>query len=471
MVSGFGAGGGMREVADSVATAPLGATLESSGPELALDAFDPPMAVDEIEGSLLAVLASDARKPSLVRASLPAVAARPPSTHASALDPLSGDVDADELALYSGPTEAAVGVIEGKLQRGQTLSAALDVHGVRPSTINAISSELFPLFDFHKAQPGQAYRLVLDAGGQLLEFDYQINAHESVHLARSEDGRYEAVYDKSELVPHVVRMAGVVNGTLYSAIESLGEDPALASAFAAVFAWEFDFNRNVRPGDEFQVLYERLYRETPDGRQHYVRPGQILAARYRSGEREIEAIHFEPSEGKGGYYRSDGTSIERQFLTAPLEYSRISSTYSNARRHPILNVTRAHHGIDYAAPHGTPVWAVADGTVIHRGRAGGFGHLIKVRHANGYVSYYSHLSRYAKGLHVGQRVEQKQVLGFVGSTGLATGPHVCFRMAREGRYIDPFSVETPSAEPISLAIWPDFSRTRDAMMLRLDGAR
>jgi hypothetical protein len=178
MVSGFGAGGGMREVADSVATAPLGATLESSGPELALDAFDPPMAVDEIEGSLLAVLASDARKPSLVRASLPAVAARPPSTHASALDPLSGDVDADELALYSGPTEAAVGVIEGKLQRGQTLSAALDVHGVRPSTINAISSELFPLFDFHKAQPGQAYRLVLDAGGQLLEFDYQINAHE-----------------------------------------------------------------------------------------------------------------------------------------------------------------------------------------------------------------------------------------------------------------------------------------------------
>lgn len=461
MVSGLGAGDSARTGMDSGATAASVAGTEPLGPGLVRDS----------RGSQSADRLDVAAAPPRSAADLlPAPASAGRFRSAVAMRPLSGDVSADEFALYAGPTEPAVGVIEGKLERGQTLFAAVARQGVRPSTVHAISSELFSLFDFHKAQPGQSFRLVLDAKGKLLEFDYQIDDDESVHLARSEDGRYQAVYDKSELVPHVVRMAGIVNSSLYEAIGELGEDPALASAFAAVFAWEFDFTRSVRPGDEFHVLYERLYREDRNGRQHYVRPGQILAAHYRGGDREMQALYFEPESGRGGYYRMDGTSIERQFLTAPVEYSRISSTYSNARPHPILKVTRAHPGIDYAAPHGTPVWAVADGTVIHRGRAGGFGHLVKVRHANGYVSYYSHLSRYGKGLHVGQTVSQKEVIGYVGSTGLATGPHVCFRIAKDGRYIDPFSVETPVADAISLASWSAFSRVRDDMLMRLDGA-
>lgn len=461
-VSGLGSGSDARAtVEDSIGDGFVYAPSDPIpyGPQLTYDSSD----------TVPADLVFDPNLTPHVPVALPPVASGPKRAR-SRVARGRNSVDNDAFALYDGPPEPAVGTIEGVLRRGQTLSRALTRHGVRPSTVNAISSELFPLFDFHKAQPGQKYRLVLDSEGQLLEFDYHIDDDESVHLARSEDGRYESVYDKSELVPHVVRMAGVVNTSLYAAIEGLGEDPALASAFAAVFAWEFDFTRNVQAGDEFQVLYERLYRETRDGRQHYVRPGQILAARFRTGDRELEAVYFEPGEGRGGYYRTDGTSIERQFLTAPLEYSRISSTYSNARRHPILNITRAHHGIDYAAPHGTPVWAVADGTVIHRGRAGGFGHLVKVRHANGYVSYYSHLSRYAKGLKVGDKVSQKEVLGYVGSTGLATGPHICFRIAKNGRYINPFSIEAPSADPISLATWPEFSQRRDQMILSLDGA-
>jgi len=362
-------------------------------------------------------------------------------------------------------------VITGELARGQTLSSALGSHGVRVSTIHAISSELLPLFDFHKAKPGQAYRLVVDEGGRLLEFDYRIGPDESVHLARAPDGKYEAIYDKNELVPHVVRLSGTVNSSLYEAIDSLGEEPSLASTFAAIFAWEFDFTRSARPGDQFHILYERLYRETRDGRQHYVRPGRILAGRYgtRSG-RELEVLYFEGKDGRAGYYRPDGTSVERQFLAAPLEYSRISSPYSNARRHPILKVTRAHHGIDYAAPRGTPVWAVAEGTVVHRGRAGGFGRLVKVRHNNGVVSYYAHLSRYAADLRVGQEVGQKQVLGYVGSSGLATGPHVCFRMSRNGRYLNPSDLDTPPADPISLVDWPEFAEVRDRAMLRLEAA-
>jgi len=379
------------------------------------------------------------------------------------------EIHEEEHAAFVPELESGIGVVEGELKSGQTLSSALSEFDVRPSIVHVIASELSSVFSFRRARPGQQYRLVLDHEGQVLTFDYRINADESVHLMRDANGLYHARKDVNELVPHVVRMAGIVETSLYEAVGDLGEDPSLASTFANVFAWQFDFNRSVRKGDEFSVLYERMYRTGTDGRGEYVRPGRILAARYRSGDQEYEALHFEPEDGRGGYYRSDGTSIERQFLTAPLNYARITSGYSNARRHPILNVTRAHHGIDYAAPRGTPVWAVADGTVVHRGRNGGFGHLVKVRHAGGYVSYYSHLSRYAENLHVGQKVSQKQVVGYIGSSGLATGPHTCFRIAKDGRYLNPFKIESPPADPISTQSRALFAQRRAELMIGLDG--
>jgi murein DD-endopeptidase MepM/ murein hydrolase activator NlpD len=160
--------------------------------------------------------------------------------------------------------------------------------------------------------------------------------------------------------------------------------------------------------------------------------------------------------------------VERQFLLAPLRYSRISSRFTSARRHPILKITRPHHGIDYVAKAGSPVWAVADGEVIYRGWAGGFGNLLKIRHVKGYVSYYTHLSRFAAGLHVGDRVQQKQVIGYVGQTGLATGPHVCFRIAQNGRYVNPASLRSPPAKPVPDAVRDSFVATRDTLLSELD---
>jgi len=361
------------------------------------------------------------------------------------------------------------GVVEGRMEAGQTLSAALRNRGVSAKAVHVIARELRPIFDFRRARPGQQYRLVRTPSGDVLDFHYTIDRDESVRLWLTESGEYRIETEAADLVPRVTRMAGVVTSTLYEAMKDLGEDPALANDFAAVFAWEFDFTRNTRPGDEFQLLYERLYRPAGDGRDQYVRPGRILAARYRSGERELEAIRFDPKDGRGGFYRPDGTSVERQFLSAPLDYTRISSGYSEGRWHPILKVRRPHHGIDFAAPRGTPVWAVADGTVIYRARAGGFGNLIKVRHSNGYVSYYSHLDHFASGLHVGQKVSQKEVIGYVGSTGLATGPHTCFRIARNGRYINPFHIQSPVADPISASSWAAFTQQRDHLVADLDG--
>ena len=271
-----------------------------------------------------------------------------------------------------------------------------------------------------------------------------------------------------ELLRRSARIAGVIRTSLYDAIAELGESPLLAGDFAAIFAWDVDFSRTVQPGDEFGIVYERLYRSGSKGEDEYVRPGRILAARYNGSSGLHTAIFFEPSEGKGGYYRSDGTSVERQFMVAPLKYSRISSSYSHARKHPILKVTRPHPGIDYAASHGTPVWSVADGKVIHAGWAGGFGRLVKIQHANGYVSYYGHLSSFAKGLKVGKRVRQQEVIGKVGKTGLATGPHVCFRVAKDGTYVNPAKLRSPPADPIASQHESAFQRVRDQLLAELD---
>ena len=159
--------------------------------------------------------------------------------------------------------------------------------------------------------------------------------------------------------------------------------------------------------------------------------------------------------------------MERAFLLAPLKFSRISSSYSTARRHPILNVVRPHRGIDYAAREGTPLWAVGDGTVIFRGWAGGSGNLVKIRHRNGYVSYYAHLSRFEPGLRVGSVVEQKQVIGYVGETGLATGPHVCFRLQKNGRYVNPLDISAPAGDPVAQEDRLRFESARDLLLADL----
>ncbi len=256
-----------------------------------------------------------------------------------------------------------------------------------------------------------------------------------------------------------------MNSNLYDAVKSLGESPELASQFADIFAWDVDFSRNMHPGDEFRILYERLYTEDEDGRSVYVRPGRILAAHYSGIAGEHNAMYFEGLDGaSGGYYRPDGSSVQGQFLKAPLRYARISSRYSTARHHPILKVTRPHYGIDYAAPVGTPVWAVADGEVIYKGPAGGFGNLVKIRHARGYVSYYAHLSRFIGKLKVGQTIRQKQLIGYVGDTGLATGPHVCFRVSHDGRYVNPVDLRSPSGAPIEPGNRHAFYAARDGLL-------
>jgi murein DD-endopeptidase MepM/ murein hydrolase activator NlpD len=397
-------------------------------------------------------------RPAAVEAT-PAAQLPPVSMPGPGLDPL------EEIA-FDEPAELIV-VTKGELAEGQSLGSELAKRGIAPSVVHLIAQEIRPYFDFRHSRPGHRYRLALNSDGNIVDFRYSTSLEESIYLYW--DGEAYAVReDFAELNARVVTLAGIVETSLYNAVRALGEDPQLADDFAEIFAWDIDFTRNVKAGDTFRVLYERLYLTDDDGEEVYIRPGRILAAHYEGGVGEHSAVYFEPEEGRGSYFRPDGTSVERAFLVAPLRYSRISSTFTNARRHPILNVTRRHPGIDYAASEGTPLWSVADGTVIFRGRAGASGNLVKIRHANGYVSHYAHLSRFAEGLSVGQRVGQKEVIGYVGHTGLATGSHVCFRVTKNGRYVNPMAIRSPAAEPVERGHTAEFAQTRDHLLAALD---
>lgn len=358
-------------------------------------------------------------------------------------------------------------LVEDEIQPGDTLLAALARHGVAASTAFAIARELEPHFDLRRSRPGHRYRIERDEQGALIAFRYDVSDLEHYQVTQKAEG-WETRAAKRGTVRQQARLAGVVATTLYDAIGDLGERPELAADFANIFAWDVDFAKGVHSGDEFHLLYERNYvaRESGGGLR-YVGPGRILAARYQSAGRAHEAIYYETESGVGNYYRKDGTPVQQGFLAAPVKYTRISSSFTKARFHPILRKTRPHPGIDYAAPVGTPVWAVAEGRVTHVGWQGGYGRLVKIKHADGYESFYAHLSGFARGLRVGQKVGQKQVIGYVGSSGLSTGPHVCFRIAKNKQFVNPASTRIPSGERIAGRQRQDFETIRDARLAQL----
>jgi murein DD-endopeptidase MepM/ murein hydrolase activator NlpD len=322
------------------------------------------------------------------------------------------------------------------------------------------------VLDFRAARAGDRYQLSSGPGGELREFEYATASGRTYRIA-SDGGRFVAETRGDDIVTRTARAAGLIRTTLWDAVHELGESKQLASDFAEIFQWDVDFAHGIRRGDEFQILYERRFRVRSDGREVLVGPGRILAARYKGAAGDLQALYFESEPGRGAYFRPDGSPMERPFLAAPLKYERVSSSFTYHRLHPILDVVRPHLGIDYVADEGTPLWSVADGKVIYRGWHGGFGNLVKVEHSNGYVSFYTHLSRFAKGLAVGDRVRQKEVIGYVGSTGLATGPHTCFRVQKDGEYVNPAKLRSGSLSNVSVARRGDFRTARETLLADL----
>jgi murein DD-endopeptidase MepM/ murein hydrolase activator NlpD len=348
-----------------------------------------------------------------------------------------------------------------------TLAALLDEHAVLRHEATALIAHITRHFDPRRFRAGQPYRLDRFFDGRVREFEYEIDGDRRLIARRSEDVElgFEAVVDEIPKQRSVVRLDAQISSDTPSLIEALDADDgiALALALADVFSGEVDFNNDLQPGDTFKVVVERSTRE--DGR--FGGYGPVLAAELVNEGRPLRALRFTPPDGKPGYYDEQGRSLKRFLLKTPLKFDpRITSSFSRSRLHPVLNYRRAHNGVDYAAPTGAPVGAVAAGIVTLAGWTNGGGRTVKLRHSSGYESEYLHLSAIAAGVRAGARVGQGEVIGRVGATGMVTAAHLHYGLKRNGAYVNPVRehLNMPPGEPIPAVHLTVFTAERDRMM-------
>jgi murein DD-endopeptidase MepM/ murein hydrolase activator NlpD len=328
------------------------------------------------------------------------------------------------------------------LMGGETFAGLLAELGLGPDETSDWVDAARRVLNLRSLPVGLVADAVLDTRGALERIRLTPDWRADVVLERGDAG----VTAHRELRPverRLVVVRGVVTSTLFEAVEGAGEEDTLATSLADAFRWDIDFHREVRTGDHFALVVERI---RSDGRT--VAYGPILAASFESASRVMRAVYYASQGGGPGYYDARGRPLRKEFLRAPLPFTRITSRYSLSRLHPILGRRMPHWGVDYGAPVGTPVRVTANGTVIFRGWKGGGGNTIEVRHANGYVTGYLHLSRFATGVGVGARVTQGEVIGYVGMTGLATGPHLDYRITHDGAHVNPLTVGREPAPPL-----------------------
>ncbi len=358
----------------------------------------------------------------------------------------------------SPPEVDLVAIVAGSLKRGETLSALLRRQGASWELSSLIVEKLKELQDLRRCQPGDSLYLEVSPQGELNYFEYVVDPTRIYVVKKGEEGveNYRKKVEVDTLLTHI---EGVVESSLYEAVVSVNELPELAYDFADIFAWVLDFNTELRKGDRFRALVTKNFVD-----REFVGYGRILAGVYEGWAGDFHAFYFEDPGGHRDYYDLEGKSLRRMFLKAPLNYRRISSYFSHRRLHPILKIYRPHYGVDYAAPVGTPVSAVGDGVVIFCGRKGDYGKLIRIKHPNSFMTEYGHLSRFARGMRRGIKVKQGQVIGYVGSTGLSTGPHLQYGVKRYGKYVNPLKVNPPAADPVKKKYLPKFEEWRDRLL-------
>ena len=357
------------------------------------------------------------------------------------------------------------------LRRGQMLSDVLARGGITGREYVAFMKATHTL-NPRRMQPGLIFELRRLKGGPVVN-RLGVRLAPETHLVVSRRGGDSGWTETVEAIPWMaerLRTTAVIQSNLYDALDAAIPDSflpmrqrvALAWAIADVYDWEVDFTRDLRPGDRVEVLIERL--QSPDGEKRF---GRVLAARVDVAGSPSFAFAFDGANGQSGFYDDRGRSMRRAFLRAPLRFSHISSRFGG-RFHPILRRWRTHEGTDYAAAYGTPVRATADGIVTEADRSGGYGNLVELRHANGIQTRYGHLSRFAAGLHAGQRVHQEQIIGYVGATGLATGPHLHYEFRVNGRATNPQRKDAGAGEPVAAKLRSAFDTVRAQLFAELE---
>ena len=310
--------------------------------------------------------------------------------------------------------------------------------------------------------PRQEIEFYLDTESRLTRLVHRLDRLRSLHVFREGDAfEFEEVVEPPETA--VATAAGVIDTSLFEAGQHAGLSDSLIMQMAEIFGWDVDFALDIRAGDRFALVFEEQFK---DGEK--VGEGPIVAAEFTNRGRRIRAVRYADPTGRTAYFSPDGRSMRKAFLRTPVNFTRISSRFSFSRRHPVLHKMRAHRGVDYAAPRGTAVKASGDGRVVFAGRNGGYGRTIVLRHGSVYTTLYAHLSRFSKGIRPGKRVEQGQTIGYVGSTGLATGPHLHYEFRVRGAHRDPLRVKLPQAAPLAEGYMDDFRSKAEPLLAKLD---
>ncbi len=347
--------------------------------------------------------------------------------------------------------------IVGIFERHETVTKALAKQGLSSSLIGEIIDCARPVYNLAKVKAGEHYWLCFTSNGNFRNFRYPVDGERylTVYHDVAQD-RLVPVLKKFSYENRVEAVSATIDSSLFASIQSIGEQDQLALDLAEIFGSDIDFYTDIQKGDWFKVLVEKKYLNG-----QVAAYGTILAAAFNNKQKLFTGFRFEDEKGKPAYYAADGRSLRRSFLKSPLKFARISSRFSLARMHPILRVLRPHLGVDYAAHLGTPVQAVGDGVVTGAGYSGGNGKMVRIRHSGGYETMYLHLSRIA--IKSGVRVNQGRVIGYVGSTGLSTGPHLDFRVLRNGRAVNPLKVISPPGNPVPRALFDKFAALRDKL--------
>jgi murein DD-endopeptidase MepM/ murein hydrolase activator NlpD len=348
-----------------------------------------------------------------------------------------------------------------RVLEGDSLSAIFERTKLNPKSLDLIMQSGPDAKLFDRIRPGQVIEYLVE-GGHLVALRFVPTRWQTLEARRVGDS-FQSMLIAHEVETRVRKAHGIITDSLFQSGQRAGMNDALIMDLISIYAWDVDFALEVRDGDSFRVLYEEQMR---DGK--LVGTGPILAAEFVNQGRRYRSVRFTSDDGRSDYYSDQGVAMRKAFIRTPLNFTRISSTFSQGRRHPLLNLIRAHRGVDYAAPLGTPVKAAGDGTVVHVGNKGGYGRTIVLRHGSDFSTLYAHLSGYADGLMRGSRVRQGNIIGYVGATGLVTGPHLHYEFQVAGVHRNPLTVDLPKADPIPPIQLPRFKQQSTPLLAELD---
>lgn len=365
-------------------------------------------------------------------------------------------------------TSKEVFVRDERIQRGDTVASLLTRLGVRePGAIEFLRDSRDTQTIYRQLSPGKSVTARVGAEGDLQSLIFPLNGGKDLALTvERQGGGFKAIEQPLALDTQVLMKSAEIRHSLFGAADAAGIPDTVATQLADIFGGDIDFHRDLRKGDRFAVVYEAI-----NHLGKLVRTGRILAAEFINDGKHYRAVWFQDGNGQGGYYTAEGKNIRKAFLRSPLEFSRITSGFTLARFHPILQKWRAHTGIDYGAAVGTRVRTTGDGVVEFVGTKGGYGKVVVLRHQGRYTTLYGHLSGFAAGLRKGERVAQGDVIGYVGATGLATGPHLHYEFRVDGVFRNPLTVALPSAPPLAPGQMARFQDLAQAQLARIDMMR